>query len=83
MLGRRTKTKPAHKEELKKRRESALEDRKKIKEALQQENQTPLLSAQELKNSFDEWMKIAADNVRHTSKYAENQCKQQLELGID
>ena len=64
MLGKR-RANPAHKEELKKRRESALEDRKKIKEALQQqENPAPLLSEQELKNSFDEWMKIAADNVR-------------------
>ena len=64
MLGRKKVAKPALKQELKKQRESAVEERRKSKVSVQDNNfAQPLLSEQELKNSYENWMKIAADNV--------------------
>ena len=74
-----------------KRRRSILEDRRQrlsetVSVSLTQSpgTETPkTLSEAELRHSFDEWMKVVADNVIMFFSFQENQCNQLLDIWTD
>lgn len=43
----------------------------------------PKLTVEQMNKTFEEWMRIAADNVKKRFMFLENQCQELVECGLD